>query len=70
MKKYIQENGINLFMFVITNIVTSDSEAIVLGDRTDLAEKAFNERIVNNRMLLKGVVSRKKQIFPNIIENA
>lgn len=70
MRKYIQENGINLFMFVITNIVTSDSEAIVLGDRTDIAEKAFNEKIVNNRMLLKGVVSRKKQIFPNIIENA
>ena len=70
MKKYIKENGINLFMFVITNIVTSDSEAIVLGDRTDIAEKAFNEKIANNRMLLKGVVSRKKQIFPNIIENA
>ena len=69
MKKYIEENGINLFMFVITNIVTSDSEAIVLGDRVDLAEKAFDRKINNNRIFLEGVVSRKKQVFPVLMEN-
>ena len=69
-EKFITENNIDLFMFVITDIINSNSEAIVLGKRTDIAEKAFNQKIENNRILLKGVVSRKKQIFPVLIENA
>ena len=59
-----------LFMFVITDIVESNSKAIVLGNSASIAEKAYNEKIIDNVIELKGVVSRKKQIVPIMIENA
>ena len=63
-------NNIDLFMLVITDIIATDSEAIVLGNRVDIAEKAFGKKLENNRMILKGVSSRKKQVFPALIENS
>ena len=69
-KKFISVNNIDLFMLVITDIIATDSEAIVLGNRVDIAEKAFGQKIENNRMILKGVSSRKKQVFPVLIENS
>ncbi|MCI8519155.1 MAG: manganese-dependent inorganic pyrophosphatase [Clostridia bacterium] len=70
MDKFINENGIDIFIFCITDIINSNSEAIILGDRADIAEKAFEKKIENNRMFLEGVVSRKKQVFPALIKNA
>ena len=70
MKKIIAEKGLDLFMFVITDIVESNSKAIVLGNSASIAEKAYNEKIIDNVIELKGVVSRKKQIVPIMIENA
>ena len=58
------------FMFIITDIVNSTSKAIVLGNAADIAERAFHEKIVDNIIELKGVVSRKKQVVPVMTENA
>lgn len=69
-QKFINTNNINVFMLLITDIINSNSEAIVLGDRVDVAEKAFGKKLENNRMYLEGVVSRKKQVFPVLIENS
>lgn len=70
MLNFINANKVDIFMLLITDIINSNSEAIVLGNRTDIAEKAFNIKIENNRMFLSGVVSRKKQVFPVLMENA
>ena len=70
MQKIIAEKRLDLFMFVITDIVESNSKAIVLGNSASIAEKAYNEKIIDNVIELKGVVSRKKQIVPIMIENA
>ena len=70
MQKIIAENDLDLFMFVITDIVESNSKAIVLGNSASIAEKAYNEKIIDNVIELKGVVSRKKQIVPIMTENA
>ena len=70
MEKSIAENGLDIFMFVITDIVESTSKAIVLGNAASIAEKAYNSKIENNIIELKGVVSRKKQIVPIMTENA
>lgn len=55
-----------MFMLVITNILDSNSEAIVVG--TDecklLFEKAFDKKLVDSSVALPGVVSRKKQVVP------
>lgn len=64
MKNLISQQKLNFFMFVITNILTNDSTAIVAGNGNDIIEKAFNTKVENNEVLLKGVVSRKKQIIP------
>ncbi len=65
----IEKKGLKLFVLAITDILNSNSEIIALGDRTDAVEKAFDVRLENNRAFLPGVVSRKKQLLPNIDKN-
>ena len=60
----ISEKSLDLFVCVITDVMNSNSEAIALGNRTDLVEKAFATTLENNSAFLPGVVSRKKQIVP------
>ena len=66
MSKFIEENGTCLFVLLITDIINSNSQAIVLGD-TSIFEKAFNKKVENNMAFLEGVVSRKKQVLPVIL---
>lgn len=70
MQKFINKNNLNLFVFLITDIVNSNSQAIVLGDNIDVFEKSFNATLQDNMAFLKGVVSRKKQVAPVILENS
>ena len=70
MKADIEENGVELFVFVITDIIESNSRAIVLGAETAIFEKAFNTKLVDDEADLPGVVSRKKQILPPLQNNA
>ncbi|MCL1989667.1 MAG: manganese-dependent inorganic pyrophosphatase [Defluviitaleaceae bacterium] len=64
MNNAIAAESLDLFMFVITDIMNSNSQAIVLGDRIDLVEKAFDTTLEQHAAYLPGVVSRKKQIVP------
>lgn len=70
MKKIIKEKDLDLFMFLITDIVNSNTQTIALGERADIVEKAYSVKLENNSALLKGVVSRKKQVVPVMTENA
>lgn len=58
------ENGFDLFLLVVTNILTSDSTALVVGEPREKIEEAFNVTLENNKAVLNGVVSRKKQVVP------
>lgn len=62
------KNGYDLFLLIVTNILDSDSELLVVGEPKDKVEAAFNTTLTNNRALLKGVVSRKKQVVPQLTE--
>lgn len=66
----IAEKELDLFVLAITNILTNDSEAIVVGSKLELFEKAFNVELQNGLATLPGVVSRKKQIVPVLTETA
>ncbi len=70
MKADIEANGLDLFVFAITDVLKSNSQVIVLGKETALFEKAFKKELVDNTVLLEGVVSRKKQILPPLQNNA
>ena len=65
----ITSKGLELFVLAITDILNSNSEIIALGNKVEAVEKAFNKKLENNRAFLEGVVSRKKQILPNIDKN-
>lgn len=68
LSKIIAEKSLDLFVFVVTDILNSDSVALVLGRSTQAVEKAYNVQLVDNKAVLKGVVSRKKQIVPVLTE--
>ncbi|MBB5181685.1 manganese-dependent inorganic pyrophosphatase [Planomicrobium koreense] len=68
MNEKIARKNLDLFAFVVTDILNNDSVAIVLGRKADIIEGAFKSSVVDNRILLPGVVSRKKQIIPVITE--
>ncbi len=56
--------GYEDFLFVITDILNSNSKAIYLGDANQAIESAFNATLTNHVIDLPGVVSRKKQVVP------
>ena len=60
----IEGEGLKFFVFIITNILSNDSVGIVVGEGTEVVEKAFGEKISDSLITLKGVVSRKKQVIP------
>ena len=70
MNEIINEEDLDLFMLLITDIVNSNSQVIALGKNASLVEKAYNVKLENNTALLEGVVSRKKQVVPVMTENA
>lgn len=64
--KEIEKENLDVFVLAITDILNSNSELIVLGKRTDVIEKTYS--LKDDKALLKGVVSRKKQLLP-LVEN-
>ena len=64
----LASKGLSAYVFVITNILTSDSEVLVLGEKQDKVAQAFGKTLENDFMTLEGVVSRKKQVVPQITE--
>lgn len=69
-EKIIEKEDLDLFMLLITDIVNSNSQVIVLGKDASLVEKAYGVELKDNTALLEGVVSRKKQVVPIMTENA
>lgn len=66
MKDLVAENEYAAFLLVVTNILTSDSEGLLVGseDFMQHAEQAFGGQVNDNQIALPGVVSRKKQVVP------
>lgn len=60
----IAKENLDLFLFVVTDILTNDSIGLALGKMTNAVESAFKVELDNHTATLKGVVSRKKQIVP------
>ena len=65
----INEKDLSLFVLAITDILNSNSEILVLGEKANIVETAFDVKLEKNHAFLPGVVSRKKQILPNIDKN-
>lgn len=64
LSQIISDKGLDLFLFVVTDILNNDSVGIALGSKSAAVEKAYHVKLENNKAVLKGVVSRKSQIVP------
>lgn len=64
--KYLAESNEQLFILVIVNIIDMDSYAIVSGELYKVVETAFDVEIQDNETFLKGINSRKKDVYPKI----
>ncbi|PAV07483.1 manganese-dependent inorganic pyrophosphatase [Methanosphaera cuniculi] len=69
-QKIIKDEELDLFMLLITDIINSNSQVIVLGEHADIVEKAYDVKLEDNTALLEGVVSRKKQVVPIMTKHA
>ncbi|MDR0846071.1 MAG: manganese-dependent inorganic pyrophosphatase [Lactobacillales bacterium] len=68
MEKENAANGFDQFILIITDILESNSEAIVVGGDTSKIESAFNTPVNADVVVLPGVVSRKKQVVPQLTD--
>ncbi|MGM7636827.1 manganese-dependent inorganic pyrophosphatase [Bacillus sp. Hm123] len=68
LNRTVDEKGLDLFLFVVTDILNSNSVALAVGKEQAAVEKAFNVQLKDNKAILEGVVSRKKQIVPPLTD--
>lgn len=68
MNKEIADHNYTSFILVVTDILNSNSKILVTGADTDKIASAFNTTLDNNTAFLPGVVSRKKQIVPQVTD--
>ena len=66
--------GTQMIFFMLTNILTEDTTLLCYGKNCgSLVQDAYGEEVRDGRCVLKGVVSRKKQLIPafmNSLQNA
>ena len=66
----IGKYGYSLFLFVVTDIINSNSLVFAYGKELELVKNAYGKDIINNEIMLENVVSRKKQIIPFLMTAA
>ena len=66
--KFVKDNKKQLFTLVIVDIINLDSTVLAEGKYIDVLEKAFNVTVVDNQVFLKGITSRKKEVYPKLAE--
>ncbi len=67
MQAVLNSNHYNLLLLMVTDIVNEGSFLLYIGDDGTLISKAFGAVPDQNSVYLKGVVSRKKQVVPRLI---
>lgn len=69
LEKARKSHGLNMIFFMLTNILTESSELICAGPESrEKVISAFDLRMEMEDLHLKGVVSRKKQLVPALVE--
>ncbi len=65
----LSKMGLDMAFFMITNVLTESSEVVCFGNNsTQIITNSFSTVSDGNVVSLKGVVSRKKQLLPAIME--
>ena len=69
MSKVLGDKNIRMCFVMLTDILTETTELLYAGNGAqDVIQRAFEQGFTGDSFLLPGVVSRKKQLIPAIIE--
>ena len=69
LEQEVGKNGITMVFFMLTNILTEDTELLYCGHGAEnLIDEAFHIEVKGGSCILPGVVSRKKQLIPSLME--
>jgi len=64
----LKDKSYEMVVFMATDIIKEGSELFFAGDKVKI-EKAFNVKIAGNSVYIPGLMSRKKQVVPNLQQN-
>ncbi len=68
LEKARRSHGLNMIFFMLTNIITESSELLCCGpEAREKILSAYDLSEDTEKILLKGVVSRKKQLVPTLV---
>ena len=67
MSTICKDKNYDLILLLITDILNQGSELLFVGHHKDIIGKAFEVQTNENSVYLPGVVSRKKQVIPNVM---
>ena len=62
-------SSLELSVLIVTDILESNSIGLIVGNDFSAVEKAFKKPVVEQMLELPGVVSRKKQIVPQLTDS-
>lgn len=62
------EGGRHSMLLLLTDIMKEGSELLIVSDDATLTERAYGKSCENGRVWLDGVLSRKKQVVPQLQE--
>ncbi|MCA9376471.1 manganese-dependent inorganic pyrophosphatase [Candidatus Nomurabacteria bacterium] len=68
-RKISKAEGIDLYLVMLTDLLTNDCIMIAEGPKVEFLETVFDTHMENkNKIYLPGVLSRKKQVVPKLME--
>jgi manganese-dependent inorganic pyrophosphatase len=68
MEETCDTDNVDIMFFMLTNIFSETTELLFYGKgSSELVSKAFNTDDAENCVVLKNVVSRKKQVIPKLM---
>ncbi|MFR7992118.1 MAG: DHHA2 domain-containing protein, partial [Lachnospiraceae bacterium] len=68
MNSSYEAEGVNMLFFMLTNMVMATTELLCKGSgAAELVQTAFSFAEVSDSYILEGVVSRKKQLIPELM---
>ncbi len=68
MANAVGQNAVSMVFFMLTNIISESTQLLCFGEGSArLVEQAFHARVQDGKCTLPGIVSRKKQFIPAMI---
>ena len=68
MEQVCEKQGIHMVYVMLTNILDESTLLLFAGNESrEIAETSFNQTAKEHSIFLPGVVSRKKQLIPDIM---